>query len=183
MIAADTGTWVVFLEGGAGEDAQLLDRALKDRQVLMVPVVLTELLSDPKLPSGVAETLSEVPLVEIASGYWQRAGALRAKVLAKRRKARFGDALPVMGDEAGLHLVLGLPDDANDREVTAASYDAGVIVRPLASYYNSETPERRGLLLGYACVPNERIGPAFDTLAGVIERTAMKTPAVPTRAA
>ena len=93
MIAADTSTWVVFLEGGAGEDAQLLDRALEDRQVVMVPVVLTELLSDPKLPSGVAEPLSEVPLVEIASGYWQRAGALRAKVLAKRRKARLGDAL------------------------------------------------------------------------------------------
>jgi len=59
----------------------------------MVPVVLTELLSDPKLPAAVAKTLSEVPLVEIASGYWQRAGALRAKVLTKRRKARLGDAL------------------------------------------------------------------------------------------
>jgi predicted nucleic acid-binding protein len=93
MIAADTSTWVAFLGGGGGEDVQMLDRALEDRQVLMVPVVLTELLSDPKLPSGVAQTLSEVPLVEIGSGYWQRAGALRAKVLAKRRKARLGDAL------------------------------------------------------------------------------------------
>jgi hypothetical protein len=35
----------------------------------MVPVVLTELLSDSKLPTGVAETLSEVPLIEIGSGY------------------------------------------------------------------------------------------------------------------
>ncbi len=93
MIAADTSTWVAFLENGSGEDALLLDRALGDRQVLMVPVVLTELLSDPKLPAAVAKTLSEVPLVEIASGYWQRAGALRAKVLTKRRKARLGDAL------------------------------------------------------------------------------------------
>ncbi len=55
--------------------------------------MLTELLSDPNLPSGVAETLSEVPLIEIGSGYWRRAGGLRAKVLAKRRKARLGDAL------------------------------------------------------------------------------------------
>jgi predicted nucleic acid-binding protein len=93
VIAADTSTWVAFFEGSSGEDAQLLDRALEDRQVVMVPAVLTELLSDPKLPSDVAETVSEVPLVEIASGYWQRAGALRAKVLAKRRKARLGDAL------------------------------------------------------------------------------------------
>jgi hypothetical protein len=44
MIAADTSTWVAFLEGGAGADIELLDRGLADRQVLMVPVVLTELL-------------------------------------------------------------------------------------------------------------------------------------------
>jgi predicted nucleic acid-binding protein len=93
MIAADTSTWVAFLEGHAGKDAQQLDKALEDRQVVMVPVVLTELLSDTKLPRDVAETLSEVPLIEIGSGHWQRAGELRAKVVAKRRKARLGDAL------------------------------------------------------------------------------------------
>jgi len=93
MITKDASTWVALLEGGAGEHARLLDRALKDRQVVMVPVVLAELLSDPKLPSSVTDTLSDVPLIEIATGYWQRAGVLRAKVLAKRRKARLGDAL------------------------------------------------------------------------------------------
>ncbi len=93
MIAADTSTWIAFLQGGKGEDAELLDRALEDRQVLMLPAVLTELLSDPELPSGVAETLSEVPLIELKTGYWQRAGVLRAKVLLKRHKARLGDAL------------------------------------------------------------------------------------------
>jgi predicted nucleic acid-binding protein len=93
MIAADTSTWVAFLEGGTGEDTKLLDNALGDRQILMVPVVLTELLSDPKLPSEVAKTLAEVPLIEIESGYWERAGGLRAKGIAKRRKARLGDAL------------------------------------------------------------------------------------------
>ena len=93
MIAADTSTWIAFLEGGKGEDVELLDRALQERQVLMVPVVLTELLSDPNLPASVADTLSDVPMIEIAAGFWQRAGALRAKVLSKRRKARLGDAL------------------------------------------------------------------------------------------
>lgn len=93
MIAADTSTWVAFLQGELGDDVQFLDNALDDRQVLMVPVVLTELLSDPKLPVNVARTLSQVPLMEIAPGYWERAGTLRARVLAKRRKARLGDAL------------------------------------------------------------------------------------------
>jgi len=93
MIAADTSTWIAFLEGTSGQDSQLLQRALADRQLLMIPVVLTELLSDPALSSGVAETLSEIPMIEIEPGYWQRAGALRAKLLSKRRKARLGDAL------------------------------------------------------------------------------------------
>jgi hypothetical protein len=93
MIAADTSTWIAFLQGEQGEDAQLLDQALADRQVLMIPVVLTELLSDPGLPSAVAGTLAAVPMIDLEDGYWQRAGALRAKVLSKRRKARLGDAL------------------------------------------------------------------------------------------
>jgi predicted nucleic acid-binding protein len=93
MIAVDTSTWIAFLQGDAGKDAELLDRALQDRQVLMVPVVLTELSSDPRLPAGISRTLSDLPLIEDRSGYWQRAGALRAKALAKRPEARLGDAL------------------------------------------------------------------------------------------
>ncbi len=93
MIAADTSSWIAFLEGSNGQDVQLLDRALEDRQVVMVPVVLTELLSDASLPSHVVKTISDLPLLKVASGYWQRAGALRAKVLTTRRRARLGDAL------------------------------------------------------------------------------------------
>jgi len=93
MIAADTSTWIAFLQGDPGSDVLLLDRALQDRQVVMVPPVLAELLSDPKLDSETAKTLVEIPLADIAPGFWRRAGLLRAKVLESRRKARLGDAL------------------------------------------------------------------------------------------
>ncbi len=93
MIAADTSTWIAYLQGNSGEDTELLFRALEDRQVLMAPVVLTEVLSDPELSREVSHILSDLPLIEITPGYWQRAGELRAKVLAKHRKARLGDAL------------------------------------------------------------------------------------------
>jgi predicted nucleic acid-binding protein len=121
VIAADTSTWIAFLEGDGGEDAQLLDKALEDRQVLMAPVVLTEVLSDPKLPSDVAQTLSEVPLIEIESGYWQRAGALRAQVLAKRRKARLGDALIAQSC-----IDRGIPLLTRDRDFRAFAEAAGL---------------------------------------------------------
>jgi len=93
VTAADTSSWIAFLEGSSGEDVRLLDRALEDRQVVMVPVVLTELLSDASLPSYVVKEISDLPLLEVTTGYWRRASALRAKVLATRRKARLGDAL------------------------------------------------------------------------------------------
>lgn len=93
MIAADTSTWVAFFRGDPGEDVELLERGLRDRQVLMTPPVLTELLSDPGISPEAAKTLCELPLIDVMPGYWQRAGTLRGGVLAKRRKARLGDAL------------------------------------------------------------------------------------------
>ena len=93
MIAVDTSTWIAFLQDDGGEDTELLDRALQDRHVLMVPVVLTELLSDPKIAPEVSLNLSALPLINVGLDYWQRAGALRARVIARRRKARLGDAL------------------------------------------------------------------------------------------
>lgn len=93
MIAADTSTWVAFLGGVAGSDVLLLQRALQDRQLSMLPVVLAELLSDPNLPPSAAASLTDLPLIEIEAGFWQRAGLLRAKVLTKNRRARLGDSL------------------------------------------------------------------------------------------
>jgi predicted nucleic acid-binding protein len=93
MIAADSSTWIAFLEGVPGHDAELLDRALGDHRVLMIPAVFTELFSHAFLPSSVAQGLLEIPMIELQAGYWQRAGLLRAKFLSKRPKTRLGDAL------------------------------------------------------------------------------------------
>ena len=71
----------------------LVDRALGGRQVFPPPVVLTELLSDPKLPKRVQALFLSIPLLDVSDGYWQRAGALRAKLLAKQRKAALADDL------------------------------------------------------------------------------------------
>ena len=102
----------------------------------------------------------------------------RRTLLIDTIRANFGDALPVMGDEAGLHLVLGLhgqsrdPHDnpISDERITDEALEAGIVVRPLTRYYIDPASAQSGLLLGYACVPNNRIEPAFDSLARVIEK-------------
>jgi predicted nucleic acid-binding protein len=93
MIAVDTSTWVAFLEARTGEDVELLAQALGDHQVMMIPVVLTELLSDPEIPDPTIARLCSIPRVELKSAYWEQAGLLRAKVLSRGRRARLGDAL------------------------------------------------------------------------------------------
>ena len=106
MITADTSTWVAFLDGALGDDVLLLKQALQGHQLLMLPVVLTELLSDPSLPPSLAASFTDLPLVEIESGFWQRAGALRAKVLAKGRRVRLADSLIAqLCLDAGLSLI------------------------------------------------------------------------------
>jgi predicted nucleic acid-binding protein len=121
VIAADTSTWIAYLNGDPGTDVELLDRAFADRQAVMVPAVLTELLSYPKLSSEGKQLFQDVPLLEIETGYWQRAGLLRAKILAKGRRARLGDALIAQSCiDRGLTLI------ARDRDFQAFTENAGL---------------------------------------------------------
>ncbi len=121
MIAADTSTWIAFIQGDGGRDVQLLETALEDRGLLMPPAVLAEILSDAKLPAAIAGSLVDIPLIEIEHGYWERVGALRAKVLAKRRKARLGDALI-----AQCCIDRGIPLLTRDRDFRAFTDAAGL---------------------------------------------------------
>lgn len=93
MIAADTSTWIAYLEGEEAADTDLLDSALAAGQLALPAPVLTEILSAPAVDPRVVEQLLALPLLEPEADFWARAGHLRARVLAKRRRARLGDAL------------------------------------------------------------------------------------------
>ena len=93
MIALDTSSTIAFLSGERGSDVTAVEAALRFRNGAFPPVVVTELLSDPAVRSGIAALIRGVPRLEILDGYWERAGALRAQILSKHLKARLGDAL------------------------------------------------------------------------------------------
>ena len=67
--------------------------------------------------------------------------------------------------ESGLHLVLHLPMHVDDQKIAEQAYQMGIKVKALSSYYGAEheTPER-GLLLGFASVPEQEMLPAFYRL-------------------
>ena len=95
MIAIDSSSWIAFFSDRepAGDDTALVESALADQQACLPPVVLTELLSDPKLPRDVATLLSQLPVLDPNPEFWIRAGGLRAKLLARKQRARLADTL------------------------------------------------------------------------------------------
>jgi predicted nucleic acid-binding protein len=93
VIALDTSSIIAYLSGAAGSDVDAVEIALRSEQAVFPPVVLCELLSDPVLPTSVSQVVQQVPLLAILGGFWERAGFLRAKLIAKGRKARLADTL------------------------------------------------------------------------------------------
>ncbi|MDR5817555.1 PLP-dependent aminotransferase family protein [Caballeronia sp. LZ033] len=93
----------------------------------------------------------------------------RRDVMLATIAARYGETLAIAGGDAGLHLVLRLPKEIDDRAVAAAALAANIVVRPLSGYYAHRPEAESGLLIGYACVPDEDIAPSFAVLADVID--------------
>lgn len=93
MIAVDSSTLIAFLAGDEGRDVDWLDQALALQQAVLPPVVLTEMLSAPTLDRDAADLLRGLPLLDVRSGFWERAAETRARILAKRLRARLADTL------------------------------------------------------------------------------------------
>lgn len=112
----------------------------------------------------------------IAEGHYA-AHVRRMRMLYGRRRAmlvnlierRLGpDWLHRDSSNAGLHLVLDLPEDLSDEAVVRAAHARGVLTRPLSRYYAAAAddgePSPQGLLLGYACVSEADIARKFEAL-------------------
>ena len=76
----------------------------------------------------------------------------------------------LVGQDAGLHITLLLPDGVDDRVVATEARKAGVVVAPLSEYRRS-IPGPPGLLIGYATPSTPDLHKALTLLAGVLDET------------
>ncbi|MFT3741206.1 MAG: PIN domain-containing protein [Gammaproteobacteria bacterium] len=93
MIAADTSVLINYFKGIDHPKTVLVDEALHHHTLILPPVVITEIFSDPALSTAFTHKISELPLLEQLEGYWERAGTTRAKLIGKKLKARLADTL------------------------------------------------------------------------------------------
>ena len=93
MIAVDTSTLIAYLKGEKGNDIDELDTCLASHIIALPPLVITEIISDPKLPVKIIDNLLKIPLLELKQGFWERAGLTRAKIISKSLKCRVADSI------------------------------------------------------------------------------------------
>lgn len=93
MVAVGSSTWIAFLRGESGSDVEALDKALELQQVVLPPVVLTEILSARGLDERVRDFFLDLPLLELRPGFWNRAASTRSSLLDQKLRPRLADTL------------------------------------------------------------------------------------------
>jgi len=93
LIALDTSSLIAYLEGAEGADVSAVQETLILCIGVLPPVVLTELLSSPSADEDTKALISQLPLLQVTPGYWERAARLRAEILTKGLRANLADTL------------------------------------------------------------------------------------------
>ncbi|MCW5889485.1 MAG: PLP-dependent aminotransferase family protein [bacterium] len=93
--------------------------------------------------------------------------AARQDRLVRAARRRLGDRLVVEPTEAGMQLAALLPAGADDRALSQAAYEAGVVAAPLSAFYDGR-PRRRGFLLGFSGIRERDIDRGVERLGRVL---------------
>jgi len=106
----------------------------------------------------------------LRDGYLDQVIRRSKRLYAERRNHTCKVLAPygqIVGQDAGLHITLLLPDSLDDRAVAAEARAAGVAIAPLSDYRRT-TPGPPGLVIGYATPPTEELQEALTILAAVL---------------
>jgi GntR family transcriptional regulator/MocR family aminotransferase len=82
-------------------------------------------------------------------------------------------ALSDFSDNAGLHLILNLPEEADDVAIASEANAHNILVRPLSRYYLTEE-RKKGLLMGFASLAERRWSRRSASCWHVCRRTARR---------
>lgn len=92
-VALDSSSFIGHLNGRRGDDILAVKAALDAGTAVLPPLVVTEVLSLPGISDEVLRLMAIVPQLEVLPEYWERAGQLRAQVIASGLRARTADVL------------------------------------------------------------------------------------------
>ncbi|ADB29180.1 transcriptional regulator, GntR family with aminotransferase domain protein [Kribbella flavida DSM 17836] len=116
-------------------------------------------------------------LAMLRDGYLDQVVRRNRRLYAERRNHTCAQLAPygrVVGQDAGLHITLLLPDHVDDKALAAKARAAGVAIAPLADYRRTVTGSP-GLVIGYATPTDEDLHKALRILVDLLERESKST--------
>jgi GntR family transcriptional regulator / MocR family aminotransferase len=139
--------------------ADLVDRFVSVRRAidLFPPYLYQAVLMDFMNEGHFARHVRKTRLL-----YSQRRAALVDAI-----RSEFGPRLEVIGEEAGMHLVVTLPPGLKDREISARAASQNLWLWPLSTAYLGE-PARQGFILGFGSTKAEDMPAAVRRLRDVL---------------
>lgn len=93
----------------------------------------------------------------------------RRKTLVNEIRTHMGGIVEVIGDDAGMHLVVLLPNGTDDVAVSRRAAQDGISAMPLSSCYMKRR-NRSGLILGYGGVNPRQIHDGICKLATIVKQ-------------
>lgn len=93
MIAADTSSLIAFFSGEDGDAVDKVAAAMTSGELVLPPVVVTEILSDPAASAVLDQQIPRLGTLLIHEGYWARAAHSRRTLHKHRLRAKTADAL------------------------------------------------------------------------------------------
>jgi GntR family transcriptional regulator/MocR family aminotransferase len=92
----------------------------------------------------------------------------RRQALVRALEAHFGDHVTILGENAGMHLMIRLRSRFSDEQVVERARRAGVGIVSARIYYLGEG-RKDEFVLGYAALSERRIREGVRQLAGVLK--------------
>ena len=158
-----------------GTFSKLLFPSLRLGFVVLPPNLVEVFAAAKWLSDRFSPVLEQAALAELmSSGRFERHVRRMRVQHAKRRRALLKGLKPlknteIQGSNAGLHLVVWLNDfSPKDAErLVSKAHELGVGIYPITPYYQ-QTPERLGLLMGYAALDESAIQEGTRRLASLV---------------
>ena len=138
--------------------------------------LVTDLLARKSAADSGSPAIDQLALADLlVTGEYER-HIVRARHAYRRRRDLLVHALTanlpglaIRGAAAGMQLLIPLADGADDAGLAATAAAQGINITPLSPFHLAPSPDR-GLLAGFGRLPEHKIRPAADALAGLLVR-------------
>ena len=107
----------------------------------------------------------------MAAGYYTRHIEKMRTLYRKKRKVlldalqtNLTDEFKILGDTAGLHIIIQLPQWLNEKRAVQLALEKGIAIDPVSTCYQTIPPQHM-VMIGFGAIPMQNLHVAIQTLA------------------